>query len=340
MEVSLDWFESISPRMHICRKRHLDLAKPERKAKKNVRRTPSTAFSVNHGAVRDNKKPTKMQFIMNGNKAPDPQHLHTNMLRAQLIQEREMEYYFQLLEQDRVIKQFLEFDKCYIYADKYNLACVFAYFKRCNFNINEYRRLNFFCCLYLVHDMEEDNEDYKYEIFPWALGCTWRKRVSSFLRRKENIWARMNYRAVVSLTCCKEIMAICPEHPVWKRTRLEHHGYTIRAYVKNKNSGIPKGPNCPPSECKQCFTMRAIETSQGSREVTAYEQLSTQCKTENLLASENRVPQLEYSNQFRMSCVPTFSWQQRPEESWLSQETYCSTPDFSRIGNSFIFAEE
>lgn len=342
MEHSLRWFESISPKMHSCRKRHSDIDKPDILPKKNVRRTPSTAFSICQETVREGKtQVSKMQFIMNGNKAPDPQILRSNMFKSQLIQEKEMDCYFQLLERDTTIKQFLEFDRCYVYADKYNLACVFAYFKRCNFEIKEYKRLNFFCCLYLVHDMEEDNEDYKYEIFPWALGCTWRKRVSSFLRRKENIWARMSYRAVVSLTCCREIMAIYPEHPIWNRTRLEHHGHTLRTYVKDKRSSILKGPFCPPSECIQCSTMRALETAKGARNIImSNEQLSGNYQTEDRLLVENRDVKLEYSDYLQQSCVSTFSRHHQPEQTWLSQETYCSTPDYSRTGNSFIFAEE
>ncbi|VEL41840.1 unnamed protein product [Protopolystoma xenopodis] len=76
--------------------------------------------------------------------------------------------------------------------------------------------------------MEEDDEDLKFEIFPWALGSFWRDKISNFLKLKENIWARMSYRAVVSLKCCLELMSIFPDHYIWKRTRLAHHGYAMR----------------------------------------------------------------------------------------------------------------
>ena len=103
---------------------------------------------------------------------------------------RELDKFVSLLSSDR-IALLMERDKCYNQVDNYLLATVFVYFKRAGLRLEEFNQENFFRCLYLAHDMEEDEEELKWELLPWALGDD---DSSSFFLSRDQLWRRMGYR--------------------------------------------------------------------------------------------------------------------------------------------------
>ncbi|XP_031559894.1 speedy protein A-like [Actinia tenebrosa] len=164
-----------------------------------------------------------------------------------------MAAFFKLLDDD-IIQDFLWMDGCAKISDKYLLSMVYTYFRRGKLQRREFNRLNFFVALYLANDMEEDEEDDKYDIFPWALGKRWRELYPQFLVRRDILWKKMEYRAVVSRQTCEEVMMIVPDHPIWWRSRRPHHGGAWRdnSISDVDPSSSPRGPGSSPVICSKC----------------------------------------------------------------------------------------
>lgn len=186
-----------------------------------------------------------------------------------VVTSEEMNEYFNLLHQNE-IQHFLKRDACCLISDKYALAMVFTYFKRAKFNLQEYTKDHFYLALYLASDIEEDIDEYKYEIFPWALGTSWRSKFSGFLRRRDALLRRIGYRAIVSRKCCEEVMSFKSEHYAWKRERAEDHGGATRVYLINRSKrflmsksnleddelNLPRLPEESPRPCPLCLINR------------------------------------------------------------------------------------
>ncbi|XP_075719822.1 speedy protein 1-A-like [Rhinoderma darwinii] len=165
-------------------------------------------------------------------------------------QQEEMAAFFSLLE-DEHIRLFLARDSCMKISDKYLLAMVLEYFRRAGLSTKEYRK-NFFPALFLANQFEEEEDDYRQEIYPWALGQKWTLKRERLLRKRSQLLLRIGFRAWVDRATCDLIMAQDPLHWAWKRQRQYHHSWAVHYFRRDKFT--INGPWSIPPSCSLCET--------------------------------------------------------------------------------------
>lgn len=208
-------------------------------------RAPSTASDVSPRVNKNTKMP-KIRPSLRRSQVGD-RHDAVQVSYEQLL-------WFTQLAASPKIHDFLKRDICYRHADKYLLAMVFTYFVRARLRKNQYTEKYFFAALYLAHDMEEDEEELKYEVFPWALGACWRKSYNSLLKVRDDIFWAIHCRAVVSKRGCDEVMDMQPDCWLWQRERPPYHGGAKRDYLRDPtDDGRPRGPGRSPLQCQLCL---------------------------------------------------------------------------------------
>ncbi|ESN96338.1 hypothetical protein HELRODRAFT_68524, partial [Helobdella robusta] len=88
----------------------------------------------------------------------------------------------------------------------YLLATTFLYFKRCStLKTMVFNQQNFFVALYIANEMEEDEDDYKYEIFPWALGENWSEEFAVFFQWRDSMLIDLDFNVIAEKSKCDEV---------------------------------------------------------------------------------------------------------------------------------------
>lgn len=133
-------------------------------------------------------------------------------------------------------------DVCCMSSDQYLIAMTFVYFKKTKLHHHEFTRENFFMALYLAHEIEEETEEHRWEILPWALGKDWSCKFNAFIHGKNELWRKMDFKGIVSKKTCLDIITLeaMKNHSAFARVRISDHG-EIRRQLRS-TSYRPHGP--------------------------------------------------------------------------------------------------
>lgn len=141
-----------------------------------------------------------------------------------------------------MIKCFHMHDVCCMSSDQYLIAVVFVFFKKAMLTHQEFTRDNFFKALYLAHDIQEEEEELRWEILPWALGKDWPSKIHDFAQGKLELWRKMDFRGIVANRSCVKILTLeaFENHSAFARVRASDHGETRRN--QRRTTYKPHGP--------------------------------------------------------------------------------------------------
>ncbi|KAM4705070.1 speedy protein 1-B-like [Rhinophrynus dorsalis] len=88
----------------------------------------------------------------------------------------------------------------------------------------------------------------------WALGESTHQTRAQFSKERDQLWARMGYRAYVTRQECDQMMAEEPTFWAWNRERREHHGWAIRMHARRNEEFLFRKlkPDCITPFCSFC----------------------------------------------------------------------------------------
>ena len=103
------------------------------------------------------------------------------------------------LTESQDVQRFLEWDNQCAMADNYLIAVALIYMLRAKYSIEQYSYFNLMVALYLAHEVEEENFEYRND-FVWAAFGTNSlntENVRLFAKRREKLWRDMGYNVIV-----------------------------------------------------------------------------------------------------------------------------------------------